>query len=67
MTFQNFISCVDSTANLAVSVHGTRHGQTVVTTANNVSINGNKVMMYVPGLDRYVHTIVSEITKFEKV
>ena len=63
--FQNFISNVDSTANITVTGNGVKCDWVHTTTANNVSINGDRVMLYDHKIKRYVHTQIKDIKSFE--
>lgn len=63
--FQNFINSVDCTANIIVSGKGVKCGWVNTTTANNVSIDGDRVMLYDHNLKRYVHTQIKDIKSFE--
>lgn len=64
--FQNFISNVDSTANvLFVLVDDLGYMDVHTTTANNVSINGDRVMLYDHKIKRYIHTQIKDIKSFE--
>ena len=63
--FQNFISNVDSTANITVSGYGVKCGWVHTTTANNVSIDGDRVMLYDHKIKRYIHTQIKDIKSFK--
>jgi len=63
--FQNFINSVDCTANITVSGNACKCGWVHTTTANNVSINGDRVMLYDHKIKRYVHTQIKDIKSFE--
>ena len=63
--FQNFISNVDSTANIIVSGSACKVGWVNTTTANNVSIDGDRVMLYDHKIKRYIHTQIKDIKSFK--
>ena len=63
--FQNFISNVDSTTNITVTGNGVKCGWVHTTTANNVSINGDRVMLYDHKIKRYIHTQIKDIKSFK--
>ena len=63
--FQNFINSVDCTANITVSGNACKCGWVHTTTANNVSINGDRVMFYDHKIQRWIHTQQKDIKSFE--
>ena len=65
--FENFITSIDCTKEIAISGRGVKNGWKHTTTANNVSINGDRVMLYDHKIKRYIHTLQSDLTNFEIV
>ena len=63
--FQNFISSVDSTANITISGSACKIGWVHTTTANNVSINDDRVMFYDHKIKRYIHTQIKDLKSFK--
>ena len=63
--FQNFISSVDSTANITISGSACKIGWLHTTTANNVSINDDRVMFYDHKIKRYIHTQIKDLKSFK--
>ena len=64
--FENFIANTDSTANIIVKGIGVKSDWVHTTTPNNVSINGERVMLYDHKLQRYIHTTQKDLKSFEK-
>lgn len=63
--FQNFINSVDCTANIIVSGNACKCDWVHTTTANNVSIDGDRVMLYDHKIKRYIHTQIKDVKSFE--
>ena len=63
--FQNFISSVDSTANITISGSACKIGWVHTTTANNVSIDNGRVMFYDHRIKRWIHTKEKDLISFE--
>jgi hypothetical protein len=63
--FQNFISSVDSTANITISGSACKIGWVHTTTANNVSIDNGRVMFYDHKIQRWIHTQIKDLKSFE--
>lgn len=64
--FENFIANTDSTANIIIKGIGVKCDWIHTTTPNNVSINGERVIFYVPNLQRYIHTTQKDLRYFKK-
>ncbi|MCP4773253.1 MAG: hypothetical protein GY880_03335 [Planctomycetaceae bacterium] len=65
--FQKFIASVDSTANITISGTACKCGWVHTTTANNVSIDGDRVMFYDHKIKRWVHTQQKDLISFDLV
>jgi hypothetical protein len=65
--FENFITNTDSTANITISGIGYKSNWVHTTTANNVSINGDRVMFYDHKIKRWIHTQQKDLKSFEIV
>ena len=63
--FQNFISSVDSTANITISGSACKIGWVHTTTPNNVSIDGKRVMFYDHKIQRWIHTQEKDLISFK--
>ena len=63
--FENFIASVDCTAELKISGSACKVNWVHTTTANNVSINGERVMFYDYKIQRYIHTQIKDIKSFQ--
>ena len=65
--FENFITSIDCTKEIAISGFACKSNWIHTTTANNVSINGDRVMFYDHKIKRYIHTQQKDLKSFEIV
>ena len=65
--FENFIASIDCTKEITISGFACKSNWIHTTTANNVSINGDRVMLYDHKIKRYIHTLQSDLKSFEIV
>jgi hypothetical protein len=63
--FENFIATIDCTNEITISGFGCKSNWVHTTTANNVSINGDRVMFYDHKIKRYIHTQQKDLKSFE--
>jgi len=63
--FENFIASIDCTYEIKISGIGYKSNWVHTTTANNVSINGERVMFYDYKIQRYIHTQIKDIKSFQ--
>ena len=64
--FENFIANTDSTADIIIKGIGPKCDWIHTTTPHNVSINGERVILYVPHAKRYIHTTQKDLRYFKK-
>jgi len=65
--FENFIASIDCTKEITICGIGYKSNWVHTTTANNVSINGDRVMFYDHKIKRYIHTQQKDLKSFEIV
>jgi len=65
--FENFIASVYRPAELKITGSACKVDWVHTTTANNVSINGERVMFYDHKIQRWIHTQQKDLKSFEIV
>ena len=65
--FENFIASIDCTKEIKINGFGCKSNWIHTTTANNVSINGDRVMFYDHKIQRWIHTQQKDLKSFEIV